>query len=369
MLVTVEMDGGQNTISRVYKTLIFTFLLPTKVVVEGKQNQNGLYEEDKMKLLKRKNVCKLIILVCSFNIFLFNEAVAQEEDGNLLSLVKESSKYILSNITTVKGKVIANKWSFREEDGGIVETKTIYDIATDGRQLKCSVDINYLKSDSIRGLQPPARSPIAGQRIYKELFYDGEKLIIYFPLEKMANIYDPNSGNGFLELFECKNNALIENHGVYDLTQAEREHDELTIIGKEKINGSETIILEIVDYNKGRNKVTITQRLWIDPFKGFAVPRHKVWMDGWIYKNTLVEEISANFRGVQNNIWIPIQWSATSYRINPETKKYYKSEEVNLIFSSDYKINVEIGKNEFLFEFPKGTYVYDRIGKINFKIP
>ena len=93
------------------------------------------------------------------------------------------------------------------------------------------------------------------------------------------------------------------------------------VVGRETIDGSECVIVESVHVfpQKDGRKHVDTRRLWIDPARGYAVPKLQVWSEGREFKQKAILSQTNARLSEYDGIWGAARYVHEEYRADPKT--------------------------------------------------
>ena len=119
------------------------------------------------------------------------------------------------------------------------------------------------------------------------------------------------------------------------------------IVGRERINGNECVIVERYAFpERGGFPYVDTLRLWIDPARGYVVPRWELWSEGGIYQaRTLLLRVQADLR-LHGTIWAPVSYSREKYALDTKTKHKYLKSRVLVKYAPDFALNVPVTESD-----------------------
>lgn len=294
-----------------------------------------------------------------------------------VEIVKEGCRLAASSIGSEQGKM-ASLVTARTNDGGTQTVKTEYEISRRGQRFLLSSVSTVL---DVR-IPPGAESKLyvkPGEVIRKQLSFDGQMTTAAMPDMNVARVSAYDSSSGQAVLLEYEDEVGLPHYGRVDIGNIDKHirhgKDYIgsgpKVIGREWINGSECIIVEMVWTNSSRPNAIITEtwRFWIDPARGYTVPKIRKWKQGGIYsEKTLVAEIDTELRQY-GDIWAPCKVVHNSYRIDRETGQPYRRQSKTITYSADFLVNAPVTDAELKLTLPSGTKVYDEIHDAKYTIP
>jgi hypothetical protein len=108
---------------------------------------------------------------------------------------------------------------------------------------------------------------------------------------------------------------------------------------------------------------------WVDPNKGFTIPRVCCYREGGRYKKrTLYEEVKTELKEHEYGVWYPIKIIYDSYNVG-EDGIPQKDRTATIEYDMDYVVNAPVNDNELVIDLPSGTRVYDETLDMSYKIP
>ncbi len=262
-------------------------------------------------------------------------------DEAVIKTLIEGVDYAISQIKSGEGLVVEKAKTVLDEN-----RKTLFE----GKyEIKFSDDEYIWRLITLGNIvDKKTETLLKKQEVNYLVYINNEKSII--DNGKTINIRKSRARRGG---FQDPTRALAQTYGRFSLKEIE---EELDLLGKEVIDGSECYILECTSQDGGS---TTRQRLWIDPQRGFMFPKIRVWnrFEG-MEQEVLTEEISCKAKKYSGDLWGPEQYNQLSYRLKGK-ERYLWSEKV-LTFPN-YVYNISIPREEFKIEFSVGRRVNDWI--------
>ncbi len=311
-----------------------------------------------------------------------SDSFTASDDQAQLPVVVEGSRNAVAAIQSGKGQVTRRSWS-RMNDGGVRETETKHQIAFSGDKFRLSSVTKYLQNTP--GIPPE----YTGARVWKpdtfrrESSYDGEKTVRLE--EDKATISDPNdmkSHSGRSVFQDYREAAVVgvdigHSKPAHGLMETDKwPHPTLPssitrsaprIVGRETLNGDECIIVEIVLTSKYSTRPTW---FWLNPTKGFTIPRARGWVQGGDHTEKILSwESDVEVREYGADLWGPAKVSYKQYQLDKETGEYYKTIDEVTTFADDFQINVPVSEAELTLTLPSGTKVTDELLKETYTVP
>src|SRR5690606_20887068 len=105
--------------------------------------------------------------------------------------------------------------------------------------------------------------------------------------------------------------TAIPGNGMIDLTKARiagpaSDGSSVSVIGREAVDGSECIIVEMVARSQDPVQADDIVQFWVDPNKGYVVPRVRWFAEGGRYvPRVMTEETNVQFKQYSDGIWFP----------------------------------------------------------------
>lgn len=288
------------------------------------------------------------------HVFYRNGPFIPESNQSELSALKAGSARAVSSIRSGRGKVTV-KTTSRAANCSHSEAESVYDVLFIGDKFKYIVNTTCMEND------PAPRGT-------KSVSFDGKKVTVFRPGEG-AIINDRQSGEGNYEIAVFLRDVSVQRHGIWDMDNIRKyvpfpgnyAQSKPKIIGREIINGNECTVVEVSFTGKvGRQDGIKIFRFWIDPKKGYTMPRIQTWgKGGFLKEKTLVQERNARLRNYGNGIWGPTVVTFDEYVPDPQTGKVYNHFHSVTTYDSESKLNVNVSSDDVLLKLPSRTRVYD----------
>jgi hypothetical protein len=192
--------------------------------------------------------------------------------------------------------------------------------------------------------------------IEEKSLFDGEKLLVYEARRNRADFMRPTAGHK-----DQWQRMLPLYYGKIDIEDILNRGETVSVVGQESIDGYLCYKIEISRVTKAPNgkEVTLKNLSWIDPARGYMVPKVQVWayLEG---KEMLTEDVVTELKEYASNLWRPVRSSQISYRANPPDYEPYKAMEQRVVFEN-YDFNLDLSDSDLEIKLPEGTEVYDDV--------
>lgn len=330
----------------------------------------------------RLKLCLLAVLaaVVVFSIRVSSQEKAAstvEVSQDELSVVLEGCRNAAASIHSGKGQVKILSYQ-GNEDGIWWEGSTTYTVAFSGSRFKETSETTVLKN--VPQVPPPSGAGIEapGAVNTEQVAYDGEKATTVSSTEHRALIYAPRvvgSWVGVGTFWRVKPNSFtlvdITNFGA---PPPDTVREAPRLVDRETIGGDDCIIVELYDHSPmpdvgapGHERWTW---FWVDPQKGFAVPRIRIWGRGSAYpERTLLSETTSGLRQYAGGLWGPDKKTHCEYRLGPTSGKNYKESEEVVTYSPDFQFNVPVEESDLQLTIPSGTVVTNELLQETYTVP
>ena len=298
------------------------------------------------------------------------DAVGAEEAEQLLAAVRSGCEAAASRVSTSAGQVRVNEWIW-EPTGEVLETETVYDVASAGEKSKASVTTTYVANE---GASAGLNTPGTVQRW--EIACDGEKVTSYYPDENRAEVSGLDSDAG-RRLRATKARLMMPGHGVPE-AQLEQvklppgyEWNERRLLGREVVDGEECIVYE-ASHTAPRadgTEVTYYHRHWIDPNRGFTVSKSESGIRGGPYGEGFVLATGeAETRQYADALWGVREVRIEEHRLDDSDKPYRMRYAVTTL-ADDYQLNGPVSEEMLTIQLPSGTKVYNTLIDAGYTVP
>jgi len=300
------------------------------------------------------------------------EPVEGAEAQALLDAVRTGCETARSRISTRVG-AISMRESFWKGDEKWLETETVYRVASEGAKVKMTVDETYIRNETTT--TDPGGVPIApGTVMSKQLAFDGEKVVEYWPAEKRATVAGPESAIGS-ELRSIT--RIIEETfpGAPDLDMEMPAPRYTTrgpaVVGREVVDGEECVVVELVHVrvNSDGQEISWYHRYWIAPDMGFTALKAEDGYRGGRYGDGVVSvEIEAEARQYASGLWGVSRMWARQYRLGQSDTRELKMETVVTV-ADDYQLNAPVTDDMLALRLPSGTRVKNELIDSEYTVP
>lgn len=311
-------------------------------------------------------------------------AIGIGADDDALQLIVTGTREAVYAIKSGKGNLTEHQWAWRS-DGSAVEAETEYTVAFSGSAFKLVAHRTYIKNEPQVGLSEERKKLLfePGEARDFAFAFDGQTAMLYEPSSELTGRAVKGSkdsqtlvGNQLRSLSRL---VSLNGHGFYaiDAPMPDSSVQDLSdsgpvIKGREVLDGDECVIVERVQKFKltdGEQAVR-TFLYWVNPSKGYSIPKAQRWIEGGIYKEkTLIREELTAFRMYQGGLWGPARWTMTQYTLDTSSGKARKSHQIDIKYSSDFQLNPSLTQADLTLTLPSGTKVYDEDIDAQYTVP
>jgi len=292
----------------------------------------------------------------------------------LLSALIQGCNDAVSAIKSGRGTLTEHEWDYTYEDPeGLLETETTYKLAFAGEKYRVSEKVTYLRNDADSSVRYPVKP---GTKILTEAAFDGQKMTMFNPSCKRARVGSIGSSVApaimWGEHMRYKGGIMVvgseptmEGHGVSRIDKfvpSRYQTDKgLHVARRESLDGQECIVVERIierSFPDGR-KGTSTYEYWIDPTRGFMIPRIRVWGEGGpLRERTLLLESNTELRQYGDSLWGPAKYTHVRYKLDDKGGVQLDYRRV-ITYGDDFQLNVPVSDSELALKLPPGTLVHD----------
>ncbi|MDO8588673.1 MAG: hypothetical protein Q7T82_16720 [Armatimonadota bacterium] len=295
-----------------------------------------------------------------------------------IEIAKQGCRLAASALRSEQGKMTALVTS-RTSDGGTQTVRAEYDISRSGQRFLLSSASTVIDVSMPSGADPDQYVK-PGEVIHKALSFDGQTATRLMLDLNIANISAPDSTNGRAVVNEYGDEVGLPPYGIVDIGNLDQHiwHTQgyigngPTIVGKESVNGNDCTIVEMVWTNGSHSGMTLTEtwRFWIDPARGYTVPKIRKWKQGGRYSGkTLVEEMDTELRQHANDVWAPSKVVHKSYRLDKDTAQPYLKQSKTMTYSADFGVNASVSDADLKLILPSGTKVHNELLDADYTVP
>ncbi|HET6453896.1 MAG TPA: hypothetical protein VFI02_05780 [Armatimonadota bacterium] len=325
--------------------------------------------------MTRSTALSILLLV------LVSSACLAQSDDELLQLAIAGCRNALSLVKSGQGGFTVDAWV--RSKNGVVETDSKCFVVFVGDRYKVLREKTYVQN---------ALPPDAPPDLVKSLIKPGEKLVDEFSYDGTAfTEYDhevntvTKTGTGESKAPQlrglhrtCSRLIAMSGHGLYDIGKTGPPREEGTpdtgvkVVRRESLNGDNCIVIQRefpIKLDKGE---VATRRFvyWVNPEKGFTIPKAQHWVIGSQYKEwTLIEEEITEVRDYGGGIWGPAKWTMQQWQIDESGKEPMKMMDTVLTYDPTYKLNPDVKDDELAIHPPSGTRIWDETLDATYKAP
>ena len=296
------------------------------------------------------------------------EPVGAEEAKDLLAAVRLASDAAAARVSTSAGQVRVHEWMWKAT-GELLETETVYDVASAGEKFKASVTTTYLTNEwASAGFNAP------GTAHREELAYDGEKVTSYDPNRNWAEISGLDSDAG-RQLRGLKAVVMSPGHGVPRLEQVKLppgyEWNERRVLGREVVDGEECIAYESSHTAPGSDgaEVTYYNVMWLSPQREFTLSKSEHGIRGGRYgEGFVLAQGEVETRQYADGLWGVREVRMEEHRLDDSGKRYRNRYAVTTL-ADDYRLNGPVSEEMLTIQLPSGTKVYNTLIDAGYTVP
>ena len=282
------------------------------------------------------------------------------------------------SVTSGRGGVTVRDWMLKN-DGNVLEVETVHQVVWQGQAFRETVTTTYITNDAPPDSEGLMATP--GTVIIREIAYDGTQVTEYNSERGEAVIGSPVSCGTHGAYASYIADASIRGHGLTvprstsdPVPSYVRSTTGFQVVGTEIIDGDECVMLEstsIFDPPSGSSDpITNTHRMWVNPNKGYTVPRVRDWAQGGgLSQKTLMYEVDVQMRTYGGNLWGPAGFTRIQYKTDPATGQRIRSLQSTVTFNQCYQVNPTVDPGELVLQLPSGTKVHNEIIGGDYTIP
>lgn len=308
-------------------------------------------------------------------------AFTAETNQETLPTLLDGCRNAVAAIQSGQGKVTVHQ-RFKTDDGGDLESEASYQVVFSGDKFAFSAEDKIIKNLPGAPVPSDVRITEPGAVSTRRVAYDGQRVVTFMPQENEAIIGDRSTDRGRNSDLDYRLFASFRGQGLVEPDNYPRAVMEsrdiftraaLQIVGREIVNGDECMVVEAV-YNgvfpPNGDKATYTYWFWVDPTKGFTVPRIRHWIEGGIYKEkTLIAETTGQMRQYPGGVWGPASVAYRQYKLNRVSGEYYNDIQHEIAFAPDFQLNLPVEEAEFDLVLPSGTQVTNELLSETYTVP
>ncbi len=300
------------------------------------------------------------------------QPVGAEEAEDVLAAVRLGCETTTARVSTSAGVVTVHEWNWRS-NGELLETETLYTVASEGERFKAAVDTRYIRNEWTPP-DPDLRVNAPGTVQRQEIAYDGEKITSYEPDRNRAEISGLDSDGGRL-LRTVKLMALSPGHAVPRLPTSSPSPEGVNrgphVVARDILNGDECIVVESVRTATAADgtQQEYYSRFWVMPQKGFSVARSETEARGGMFgEGTLLSQAEIDTREYADALWGISEVRHEEYRLQDSGRPYLKSRTITA-FADEYQLNGPVTKEMLTIDLPSGTKVYNELIDAEYTVP
>lgn len=301
-----------------------------------------------------------------------------ETDQSELPVLLQGCAAAASSITSGKGKVTHHETYYLPTGDVRVERETKIDVAFSGKKLSLLKQITPIKEAPI---EDSKHVPVPSTVRTKRISSDGSRVTILDSSNNSATISTPDKGEGWHEIHAYRRDiSIAEAHGIWDIGNLNRyitlpkdmySSADPKIVGRETLGGDECMVIEVLFIPlPGRGEITQTWWFWVNPNKGFTVPRVQHWNEGGFLKGKeLITEWDSELRQYADGMWGPANTIVGDYRPDKDSGPMYRSLRTVTTCDPGFQVNVPVSDADISLSIPSGTNVHDELLDADYVAP
>ena len=300
-----------------------------------------------------------------------------ESSQEALPTLLEGCRNAVAAVQSGEGKAIYYHW-LQTDAGGVRETETAYQVVFLGERFKLTAEEKFIKN--LPAEPPPTDAVLIspGSILTRQVAFDGEKVTRFTPQSNEATLGDKRTSFGRIGMQDFENRVSFIGDGLLNpetwtkLGPPAYTRSMPRIVGRENIAGDDCVVLELTltrqaDPGQG---IVHTFWFWVNPAKGFTVPRMRNWIKGGTYpEKTLLSETEVAVRQYADGLWGPAKETVTGYRLNSTSGEYFKAQYYVTTYDADFQINVPVSDSELTLTLPAGTTVTNELLQETYTVP
>ena len=286
---------------------------------------------------------------------------ATTEDDKL-SIIKQGTANAISTIRSGRGSITIHKWHLKSS-GAALETDCTYHLAFIGDRFRLSKTWTYLQNGPGLGELSEGLVPTGSTMSY-EVSYDGKRLTVYYPDKKKAIVGDPTTLALRAIWSDYQTNVSVAGNCLINIANSDQKpgFSPAQLDGTQTFDGYQCDVIvskQAIDAGAAGN-YTLSYTYFVDPSRGFTVPRFQLWTEGSKLKQRVLsfDRIVA-LRDYGNGIWGPRKSTTTNYTLSNDGQST-RTAETTADFSDDFQLNVSLTENDVTLTLPPGTSVTDK---------
>jgi hypothetical protein len=318
----------------------------------------------------RNNVSAFVAVLCIAVVGIVTPARGQgtqENPKDLLDMTLLGCQTAASLVSTSSGRVTVHEWYWRA-NGQVLETVADYTVASKGDKFKVLAEVGFANNELTPTVSDPGLKPIPSRTVTRrELAYDGERVVSYKPAQHRALVASTDSNAG-RDLRALKLQVLHPGNGVPTLSALSPlpnyTRNGPCAVGWELVDGDECVVVEYTDVGTGAGgaEVRYRNRFWIDPEKGFTLPKSEAWVQGGAFgqQEILLAQSQCQVRQYDVDLWGVSVAQSEQYALD-SLGKWYLQRRTIITFASDYRLNTPVSDDMLAIALPSGTKVYNEL--------
>lgn len=292
---------------------------------------------------------------------------ARASDSHSLPELVQGCKDAVNAMKSGKGTVKVHNISYGYQDDTrkTLETEETYTVAFDGPKYRISGEQLYIKNELAVGEYPI----LPGTKLDVNIAFDGESLMSYesrlrtgrigpSTIPEMASLQNSKMVNSVLvippggRVGRGGTGQGVQRIDLYPSLPVDEAYKGLRIARRESLNGHGCVVVERVIEGKG---LTLTREFWVDPDRGFTVPRVREWAEGGpVHNRVITFEANAELRDYGNGVWGPAKYTYEQNQPdgNGGIRPDYRYETT---YEPDFRLNVPVTAEDLTIKLPPGV--------------
>lgn len=314
-------------------------------------------------------------------------SASQPKDYSGLAAVLDVTHRAATAITSGKGPIVVREWNITSSNnpkGPVFEYEQVFKVAFADDKYRITEDYTLLRNDYSG---PSPNQP--GYKGRRETLIEGNNITNFVPArtDSAGRQFPPArasigtgasmpilQGDGFVTRMNRTarlrsitadtdfSGRQLPGNGIVDLTTLKfsaRYYKMIPprLVKMDYIGGSKCLMVEIVAKYLGKGTPDIVVRAWVDPNKGFTIPRLREY-NRYGAKLALRAESDSIISRYRNGVWGPEKVVQNFYD-RDKSGKSYKWATRTISYGRDFEFNVRITAQDWELVLPSGTRVYD----------
>lgn len=259
----------------------------------------------------------------------------------------------------------------QSDDGSIREIEKVCFVVFDGDKCLVSARQTLLRNDPARDATESAKAAMEqpGKVTQWKASFDGSRATAFDVDHQVAYIGDPDpKGNAAIYHWLYLSDAGVLDKGVmrFRIPKAPDQRAALRVDRRESIASSECFVVQYTfPTAQGNRKIKATDYLWIDPNKGYTIPRRELWGEGeGLPGKILVQSSETEMRLYRGGVWGPAKH--TYVVRSPTGVQEFRRETT---YSPKFCLNAVVRPDDLQLNLPSGTEVQNETSGEDYTVP